>query len=168
MKRKLLLVSLSCCFLLTSCGEKKYVNHNSQSISNISVVVNQNLTIKGKKFEVTSYTSIEYGEPFTEYLGGTLKIEINSKENGEIKKVEKDEYRLTTTFYTVQMNITGMELDDITKEALLKSIETSVKLSTEDTKKFINGEIVEVQLEEDSYPVYYILVDEETSTFKKR
>ena len=45
MKRKLLLVGLSCCFLLTSCAEKKYSNDQSQTISDITVTVNEDLTI---------------------------------------------------------------------------------------------------------------------------
>lgn len=166
MKRKLLLVGLSCCFLLTSCAEKKYSNNQSQTISDITVTVNEDLTIKGKEFTLDSYSGMEYGETYASILGGTLKIEVESTEKGEVKKVDKNEYRLTTTYYTVQMNITGVELDSATKQSIVQSLETSINLSSEDTKKLVNGEVVEVELDEDDYRVNYILVDDEYLTFK--
>lgn len=166
MKRKLLLVGLSCCFLLTSCAEKRYSNNQSQTISDITVTVNEDLTIKGKEFALDSYSSMEYGETYASILGGTLKIEVESTEKGEVKKVDKNEYRLTTTYYTVQMNITGVELDSATKQSIVQSLETSINLSSEDTKKLVNGDIVEVELDEDDYRVNYILVDDEYLTFK--
>lgn len=168
MKRKLLLVGLSCCFLLTSCGEKKYSNNQSQTISDITVTVNEDLTIKGKEFTLDSYSSMEYGETYASLLGGNLKIEVESTEKGEVKKVDKNEYRLTTTYYTVQMDITGVELDSATKQSIVQSLETSINLSSEDTQKLVNGDIVEVELDEDDYRVNYILVDDEYLTFKKQ